>query len=158
MKDWVLSQEVTSGLSSLMSGILGGGILILPFVPGLLPWLPGFVWSFPDLFLSLLSPWIFMVGFGWSGLCIFRLLFMVLKPLCWPLIACASFARLFKGWSGLVVSLWLVLVLSSACWMDPPGVILLFVLFGSGLGCFGGISCTLANGDWWGVPSFGNGG
>ena len=40
VKDWVLSQEGDSGLSSLMSGILEV-IWILLFGDGLLPWLPG---------------------------------------------------------------------------------------------------------------------
>ena len=43
MKDWVLSQEVISGLSSLMSEIWEG-IWILPFVGGLRLLLLGFVW------------------------------------------------------------------------------------------------------------------
>ena len=64
------------------------------------------------LVLIFALPLVFMVGFGWSGLCIFRLLCMVLKLLCWPLTVCASFTRLFTGWFGLVVSFWLVLVLS----------------------------------------------
>ena len=34
------------------------------------------------LVLIFALPWIFMVGFGWSGLCIFRLLFTGLKLLC----------------------------------------------------------------------------
>ena len=58
-----------------------------------------------------------MVGFGYSGLCIFWLLFTGLKPLCWLLIAYGSFVHLFKGWHGLVVSLEQVLVLSLLCWM-----------------------------------------
>ena len=36
-----------------------------------------------------------MTGFGWSGLCIFPLLFMELKPLC---LAYARFVLLFTGW------------------------------------------------------------
>ena len=46
MKDWVLSCEVISGLSSLMF-VIWVGIWILPFVGGLRPLLLGFVWSFP---------------------------------------------------------------------------------------------------------------
>ena len=38
-----------------------------------------------------------MVGFGWSGLCIFRLLFMGLRPLCQLLIAYVSFVLLSIG-------------------------------------------------------------
>ena len=49
MKDWVLSLEGTSGLSSLMSGIWGV-IWILLFVVGLRLWLLGFVWSYLVLF------------------------------------------------------------------------------------------------------------
>ena len=65
-----------------------------------------------------------MAGFGLSGLCISRLLFMVLNPLCWLLIAYASFVPPSIGLFGLVVNLWLVLVLSSACWRGPRDVIL----------------------------------
>ena len=107
MEEWVLPQEEDEWSVKFDVLDLGG---------------QGFVWSFLVGFLFLLSPWIFMVGFGWSGLCIIRLLVMGLKPLCRPLIAYASFARLFTGWSGLVVSLWLVLVLYLASWMDPLGV------------------------------------
>ena len=80
-----------------------------------------------------------MAGFGWSGLRVFRLLFMELKPLCWLLIAYVSFVPLSSGWKGLVVSFWLVLVLSSACWMGPLGVALHFAWFGSGFVCIAGI-------------------
>ena len=69
MRNWVLSQEGIGGLSSLMSGILES-IWILPFGVGLLPLLPGLGWSLPVWFLFSLSLWIFMVGFGLSGLCI----------------------------------------------------------------------------------------
>ena len=69
-----------------------------------------------------------------SGLCIFRLLFMGLKPL-----AYASFVPPSTGWYVLVVSLWLVLVQSSASWMSLLGVTLLFAWFGLGFVCFLGI-------------------
>ena len=42
-----------------------------------------------------------MVGFGLSGPCISRLLFMVLKTLCWLLIAYASFVPPSTGLYGL---------------------------------------------------------
>ena len=42
-------------------------------------------------------------------------------------------------WFGLVVNPWLMLVLYLAFWMDPLVVILLFVLFGLGFACLGGI-------------------
>ena len=44
------------------------------------------------------------------GLCLFLLLSMVLRPLCWPSVVCVSCALLFQGLSGLVVSLWPQLV------------------------------------------------
>ena len=83
--------------------------------------------------------WIFMVGFGMSGLCVYRLLCTVLKHLCSPLIVCASFARLFTGWSGVVVSPWLVLVTYSALWVYLQGVTLLFVWSGLVFACCVGI-------------------
>ena len=51
-------------------------IWILLFMDGLRLRLLGFVWLFLGWFSSLLSPWIFMVGLGWSGPRIFRLLYM----------------------------------------------------------------------------------
>ena len=46
-----------------------------------------------------------MVGFVWSGLCLFLLLCMGLRLLSLLLIACGGFGLLFTGWFGLVVSL-----------------------------------------------------
>ena len=51
----MLSQEGTSGLSSLMSGI-GEVTWILPFQDGLQPWLPGFVWFLLGLVLIFALP------------------------------------------------------------------------------------------------------
>ena len=51
-----------------------------------------------------------MVGFGWSGLCIFLLLCMGLRLHCLLLTVFVSFGPLPFGLYGLVVSLWLVLV------------------------------------------------
>ena len=62
MKDWVLSQERDKWSVKFdvrdLGGHLDSWILYLP------------------------SSWIFMVGFEWSGLCIFRLLCTVFKLLC----------------------------------------------------------------------------
>ena len=80
-----------------------------------------------------------MVGFVWSGLCIFLLLSMVLRLLSLLLTACESFGLLFTGSCGLVVSLQLVLVPYLASWMGPLGVALLFVWSGFGFVCFAGI-------------------
>ena len=77
-----------------------------------------------------------MVGFGWSGLCIFLLLCMGLKLHCLLLIVCVSFGPLSFGLCGLAVSLWLVLVQFLVCWMGLLGVILLFAWFGLGFVCF----------------------
>ena len=67
-----------------------------------------------------------MVGFVLLDLCIFQLLFMVLRHLFLHLIACASFVLPFAGWFGLAVSPWLMLVLFLAFWMVPLVVILPF--------------------------------
>ena len=115
------------GLSSSMSGIWEV-IWILPFEDGLQPWLLGFVWLLLGWFLSLFFPWISMVGYGLSGLCICLLLSMGLKPLCLLLIAYANFvSSILWGWCGHVVSLWPVLELCFVCWMGPLGVTLHFV-------------------------------
>ena len=102
MKDRVLSQD--DGLSSLMSG-MWEGIWVLSFEDGLRLKLLGFVLFFLVWFLSLLFSWIFMVGFVWSGLCIFLLVCIGLRLLSLLLTASGGFGLLFTGWFGLVVSL-----------------------------------------------------
>ena len=67
-----------------------------------------------------------MVEFVLFDLCFCLLLFMVLKLLCWLLVACLSFALLSVGWFGLVVSLLLMLVMCLVCWMGLLVVTFLF--------------------------------
>ena len=68
-----------------------------------------------------------MVGFGSSGLCIYLLPCMGLRPLCLLLIAYESFGLLFVVLFGLVVSLWLMLVLFLVCLTGPLVATLHFV-------------------------------
>ena len=85
-----------------------------------------------------------MVGFVLFGLCFCLLLFMVLRLLCWLLVACLSFALLSVGWFGLVVSLLLMLVLYLVCWMGLLVVTLCFALLGFGFVFFVGfLPCGL---------------
>ena len=72
-----------------------------------------------------------MVGFGLSGLCIYLLPCMGLRPLCLLLIAYESFGLLFVVLFGFVVSLWLMLVLFLVCLTGPLVATLYFVLSGS---------------------------
>ena len=80
MMDWVLSQEGDRWSVKFDVRDLRGHVWILPFRG----------WSATlaarvrlamllERFLSLLFPWVFMVGYGWSGLCISRLLFMAIE-------------------------------------------------------------------------------
>ena len=99
--------RVISGLSSFVLGILVG-ILILPFLAGLPPWPLGFGWITHGWCLSLPFLWISTVEEGSSGPCSFLVFFVVLKPLFWLLIACASCGPPSIRLLGLDVSRWLV--------------------------------------------------
>ena len=86
MKEWVLSQEGIDGRSNLMSGILGGHLdtTFRGWSSTLAARIRLVIWRLVLIFV--LSLWIFMVGCGLSGLCIYLLPCMGLRPLCLHLI------------------------------------------------------------------------
>ena len=96
LKEWVLSQDVRD-----MGGTFGDYLSWMVFDFGCEGSSGHF--SFGSYLCSL--PGFFMVGFEWSGLCVFLLLCMGLKLLCLLLMASGSFGPLSMGWCGLFGSL-----------------------------------------------------
>ena len=96
MKDWVLSQEGDRSSVKIDVWDLGGHLdTTFRGWSSTLAARVRFVIS--RLVLIIISSWIFMVGFGWSGLCIFLLLCMGLKLHCLLQIVSVSVGLLSLG-------------------------------------------------------------
>ena len=114
MRGWVVSDEGHRWSVKLDVRDLGGH-LDTTFMVGPLPWLLGCALSLFGWFLSMLSRWTFMGYSGFSGPCLFQVLYMA------SFLAGASMRKLkaaILGLFGLVGSLLPVLVLFLACLMD----------------------------------------
>ena len=76
--------------------------------------------------------WTMGGSFGFSVLCLFQLLGVVLKPVLSLMVVFVSYARLLYVLLGLTVFPWPILALFLLCLTDHWGLILLIMLSGTG--------------------------
>ena len=117
MKDWVLFQEGDKWTVKFDVRDLGGrerGHLETTIRCWSSTWPPGFGWLFNGWYLTLPFLWILTVVLELLGPCSFLVLFMVLRPLFWHLLVCASCGPHSISLCGLDVSRWTTWVRFSA--------------------------------------------